>query len=1101
MLGLAKMRGPRGPTATPTASPANTAAAGAAGAQDNDAIMSSILGDLDRVNSMREQAALSPDIAAMENLPAIDFDLFDRQLEALLTSPDVPPALRAALAPGSSGTEGSLSGANLHNHGRELARQLATLEGDSVKATISQRSDLEALSREIDQCDEILQRLGETLQSHRAALDERSGEMRELQARARAHAARARNRKAAAEGLGAFRRRVDLPATLSAAILKAEPSSEAFATALGQLSERLRDVRTLARGDSSASALLSASSAHAATTPSARVLFSRSAGGPSAGGSGLTATAGYVLGAAAQVVAGAASTVASGAVSVASGAASVATGAVSVATLGAVGGGSTAASGGSAGGSTAAGHPAEPATPRRPGMGAHGSVPPSPAPSAPTSPTSARGGPGQAPQTPLANPPAAVVDASAEGQPLTGLAYPSMPPALASVLPELERLRLAACARSYEHLLERIHSITKPTGAGGAGGAGGSGASRSNAAMQQQALSTSAHLKKLWRFLESEAPERESRELRDAYINQMREYYSRHFGRYVSSTQKLWHCFVSEADLIAIDDPELSAAFAASTRSRGLLSSISSLATLSLVGGGSSGSSASGLLSGSGSSATAETVNDYFTKAARLFGLGERDDAALGSFIHGSLSGDGGDIIVPHTMDKAQLHFETIFRSQLLALADNASGEYLFLWEFFGARGDTAAALFQRVYEPALVAVASNLRTHLPSEFDALCLLLCVRIASAVRNIMRTRRVPILDSFLHEVVMLLWPRFQKLMDSHCTSVRTCVDQLESVLANPAATAKSAAAARPDAVYETLARCMIPVAARFGNLYRSLLTLSSPTHDFVGSPGSLASPNSGLGGPGTPGPAGRVSTSSHMSMSRSPSVASLSGAAGFGPGALTSASVASELAPVAQSLQRLRTEVESAFFRSASLLVDDRRRYTVYLLRCYDSVVRAFDSSTLQALEEERNYWMQMRAPQMSHLVYEEIAIHLPQLVSVGRSLLRAKNRDQTQPTGRRATDPTSDASLETVAKEFHNNWRKVLSQVRTDLPLLFPGNDFLASEVAQSILREFLVLYSGFLQFVEERYGRNSRPPFSVQPPPFETVKFETRNAWPSNSM
>lgn len=81
-----------------------------------------------------------------------------------------------------------------------------------------------------------------------------------------------------------------------------------------------------------------------------------------------------------------------------------------------------------------------------------------------------------------------------------------------------------------------------------------------------------------------------------------------------------------------------------------------------------------------------------------LFALGDRSDTLRMQ--------DPGVIIVHVAEAKDQKYqFEQLFRSFNLTLIDNASSEYLFIYEFFSRdasiAADTAKIMFQFIFEPA----------------------------------------------------------------------------------------------------------------------------------------------------------------------------------------------------------------------------------------------------------------------------------------------------------------------------------------------------------------------------------------------------------------
>lgn len=230
-------------------------------------------------------------------------------------------------------------------------------------------------------------------------------------------------------------------------------------------------------------------------------------------------------------------------------------------------------------------------------------------------------------------------------------------------------------------------------------------------------------------------------------------------------------------------------------------------------------------------------------------------------------------------------YLEVPFRSFSLALVDNATAEYTFQTRFFSPGLSLAAVArnFSYVFEPTL-AVGQALTKHLASEtYDALGLLMAIRINQQAAFSLQRRRVPVLDGYVNATNMSLWPRLQLVMDHHCESVRALTNALPS---RPSGSGGgSAASAAPHVVTQ-----------RFGQLLHGILTLSS-------------------GGGGT-GAAGNSTPT-------------------------TAESGAGDDEPVIASLRRLRAEVEAFLTRLSQATFPakaDRRKRERFLYNNYSLVL-------------------------------------------------------------------------------------------------------------------------------------------------------------------
>lgn len=121
-------------------------------------------------------------------------------------------------------------------------------------------------------------------------------------------------------------------------------------------------------------------------------------------------------------------------------------------------------------------------------------------------------------------------------------------------------------------------------------------------------------------------------------------------------------------------------------------------------------------------------------------------------------------------MQGAKYPYEVLMRSVFKHLVEAATCEFLFTHDFFkGPRGGEA---FNGVFARTLSLCLENLENHLFACYDAIGLLLMIKLTVAFRHVMQRRRIPVLDAFFDRVTMLLWPRFKALFDANLKSVRT-----------------------------------------------------------------------------------------------------------------------------------------------------------------------------------------------------------------------------------------------------------------------------------------------------------------------------------------
>ncbi|PUU79055.1 Sac2 family-domain-containing protein [Tuber borchii] len=211
-------------------------------------------------------------------------------------------------------------------------------------------------------------------------------------------------------------------------------------------------------------------------------------------------------------------------------------------------------------------------------------------------------------------------------------------------------------------------------------------------------------------------------EIGQAYINTMRWYYLSHFTRYHKSLEKLKLHVMDKHDVVGQEEP---------ARRNNLISSLKSSAPPSY---------------------------DAFNIGRRIDTLKNRTAPVLTA----SQAEEGRTAHYP----------EVPFRHFNAALTENASSEYSFITEFFSHKTyDQASAMFHQIFDPTFTLGQTFTKSLIDSTLDCLGVLLCVRLNQYSAFEMQKRRIPAADAYINATNMLLWPRFQIIMDAHCESLR------------------------------------------------------------------------------------------------------------------------------------------------------------------------------------------------------------------------------------------------------------------------------------------------------------------------------------------
>ena len=163
------------------------------------------------------------------------------------------------------------------------------------------------------------------------------------------------------------------------------------------------------------------------------------------------------------------------------------------------------------------------------------------------------------------------------------------------------------------------------------------------------------------------------------------------------------------------------------------------------------------------------------SKRGDAFSLGGRDQVLENV--------DVGPILVHLAQaEEARYPYEALFRSIIKHLMDSATNEYLFGIDFFN---DRSFETFNLIFARTISLCLENLENYLFTCWDAIGLLLMIKVVHAQRLVMQRRRIPVLDSVFDRINMLLWPRLKVILDANLRSVEQAQPRkLGSVTKNP-----------------------------------------------------------------------------------------------------------------------------------------------------------------------------------------------------------------------------------------------------------------------------------------------------------------------------
>lgn len=269
-------------------------------------------------------------------------------------------------------------------------------------------------------------------------------------------------------------------------------------------------------------------------------------------------------------------------------------------------------------------------------------------------------------------------------------------------------------------------------------------------------------------------------DIAQAYINTMRWYYLHNFGRYRDALSALKLFAIDQNHVLGVDP---------STHTRGVFGP---------------------------SRASPAAHADVFSVGRRLEVLKHSPSTALPSHLA--------------TEDKNTHHLETPFHAFNLALIDNAAAEYSFLTTFFSPTQSyhTISSTFTQIFSPTLTLGSELTKSLIENTYDAVGVLIAVRLVQHFAFVLQRRKVPTLDGYINGTNMLLWPRFQQIIDAHCESIRRLAPGSRNAASTAISSLRSSSTVSPPGESSTAPH---PLTHRFAAFLSSLLSLAtSATED-------------------------------------------------------------------------------------------------------------------------------------------------------------------------------------------------------------------------------------------------------------------------------
>ncbi|KAJ0412752.1 hypothetical protein ATCC90586_002382 [Pythium insidiosum] len=375
------------------------------------------------------------------------------------------------------------------------------------------------------------------------------------------------------------------------------------------------------------------------------------------------------------------------------------------------------------------------------------------------------------------------------------------------------------------------------------------------------------------------------------------------------------------------------------------------------------------------------------------------------------------------SQENIKLPYEAVFRNVQQHLMNSATSEYLFIIDFFRAGREEnvlrSRDMFLRVFAKTLSLCLENLENYLFTCYDAIGLLLMIRLTHAQRVVMEKRRIPCLDAFFDRVTLLLWPRFKAVFDLNVMSVKNAkVKKLGAIDLHPHY-----------------------VIRRYAEFAASVLSLSHsaqpPQHS------------------GASSHEREVTTMSSVHMQEN------------GAGEM-----------VLNNLAQLREEIRGLLGRLAEQHKTPKER-CVFLINNYDLVITQFQEKRI--ISDETAKFEELLATQRERFVEEELMTwygKMIQFVRQNEGLVLGKTGSgstSSAPAASAGKVEVDTAQIERIVRDFASTWKSGIEKMNGNI-LKYFSNFRNGMEILKQVLTQLLLYYTRFVEIVKKSF--KGTPPF-----------------------
>ena len=384
--------------------------------------------------------------------------------------------------------------------------------------------------------------------------------------------------------------------------------------------------------------------------------------------------------------------------------------------------------------------------------------------------------------------------------------------------------------------------------------------------------------------------------------------------------------------------------------------------------------------------------------------------------------------------------YERLFRSILGHLVDAVTNEHVFCRQFF------KRDCFTPLFHGTLGLLLEQLENYLFTCYDALCLLLMIKVAHFYRRLTRKRKIHSLDSFFDHCSGLLWPRLKIVMEQHLRSLKQ-------------ATAPKLGGVDLQQHY---------VSRRFAEFCCSILLILHNRPQQQQSHSSHGATPQRRAAPQADGSVGGENTGNNekSSSSLSPSSVKVPGTGSFDEDAPASQQSAGDV------LLADLTEMVNEFVLLLERLSDQhsvQKKKIIFLINNLDHVVCIFQER--RVVGKEFNRFAELLVKQRELFVEEELLTGFSKMIAFVQ---------QTEPHLLKSSGTTPDVNVQVVESlvlDFASNWKSNIDQINRDV-LSYFSNFRNGMEILKQVLTQLLLYYTRF-QDVIRKVWRNKPPAFT----------------------